>query len=54
MSSVGRKAPKGERHVQSIRFKKAQWTEEKARTWVKNHDKYVDGLDVSANEYRFR
>ncbi|MEN6360051.1 MAG: Clp protease ClpP [Smithella sp.] len=55
MPNVGRKAPKGKEHRQSIRFKKENgWTESNSKDWVKEHDGFTDGMEETDNEFRFR
>lgn len=54
MPDVGRKAPEGKTHTQSMRFKEAQWTKSDSKKWVKGHDGYVDGYERSENEHRWR
>lgn len=53
MPTVGRKAP-DKPHTRSIVFDKAKWTVEKAKTWLKEHDHFTDGLHETEDSYRFR
>lgn len=53
MPTVGRAAPDSA-HTQSVRFLKDEWTEARARAWVKSHDFYLDGFEETENQYRFR
>lgn len=41
-------------YIQSVRFDKTIWTEERAKQWCIKHDFYIDGFDNADNEYRFR
>lgn len=41
-------------YVQSVRFKKENFTKDEAHKWCKDHGYYVDGLDETDNEYWFR
>jgi ATP-dependent protease ClpP protease subunit len=60
MPDVGRKAPKGKTHKQSIRFDADKWTKAKSKKWVKDHDGYTDGYeyfvskDKKSKEHRWR
>jgi len=53
MPAVGRSAPDAT-HTQSVVFKKDDWTETRARSWLKSNDMFTDGLDETENTYRFR
>lgn len=53
MPTVGRKAP-DKPHTRSVVFDKAKWTVEKAKTWLKEHDHFTDGLHETDDTYRFR
>jgi HK97 family phage prohead protease len=55
MPEVGRKAEKGKEHTQSVVFeKKAEWSKASSKEWVKGHDYYVDGLDETDTQWRWR
>ncbi len=55
MPDVGRKAPEGKQHTQSVLFEKsADWTEASSRTWCEEHDYYTDGLDETETQFRWR
>ena len=41
-------------YVQSVRFKKDNWTKSEAEKWLSDNDFYSDGFDDQENEYRFR
>lgn len=53
MPTIGRTSSKNT-YVQSVRFKKDNWTISEAKKWCKDHDYFVDGFDNSETEYRFR
>lgn len=51
---VNRYYPKNEGHIQSVRFKKDDWTKSEAKEYCKSKKYFVDGLDETDNEYRYR
>jgi ATP-dependent Clp protease protease subunit len=53
--TVGRKAPAGKEHTQSVVFWKDKgWTEASSRKWVEDHDYFTDGLDETDTQFRWR
>lgn len=55
MPAVGRQAPKGKEHTQSVVFwKDKDWTEASSRKWCEDHDYFTDGLDETDTQFRWR
>jgi ATP-dependent Clp endopeptidase proteolytic subunit ClpP len=52
--NVGRKAPKGKNHVQSIIISKEYYNLSQARKWLKENGYKADGLDETDKSFRFR
>ena len=53
MPNVGREAP-NKTHVQSVLIPKNKFSLSQAKSWLKKHDFYTDGIDPTANYYRAR
>jgi hypothetical protein len=53
MPAVNRKAPDAT-HTQSVLFSKANWTKQRARKWLADHDFITRGLDETENTLRYR
>ncbi|MFW5879299.1 MAG: hypothetical protein ACOCUV_00595 [bacterium] len=53
MPQVDRTTPDKE-HVQSVIFDKKKFTINKAKSWLKDNDMYIDGLHETEDSYRFR
>ena len=53
MPKVNRTTP-SKSHTQSVVFSKKNFSLSQARSWLKRHKMYTDGLDETENSYRFR
>jgi HK97 family phage prohead protease len=53
MPNVDRNAPE-KTHTQSVCFYKEKWTKETSKTWCKDHDYYIDGMDETDILLRWR
>lgn len=53
MPDVKRTAP-NKTHTQSVIFDKKKWTVDSAKEWLNKHDFFIDGLDVTDTQLRFR